>query len=364
MSDTPPRQTDPCISVFIPVYNRAHLIGRAIDSVLAQGFGDFELLIIDDGSSDESVRVVENYSDPRIRLLKNEVNRGIPVTRQRGLNEARGRYFALLDSDDWMYRNRLHRQVEYLERHPFVACVGGSVHKYHPDGRSAGRLVRPLRPAEIHVWLLFRNAFANTSLMGRTDILRAHGYRADYQVSEDYDLAARLAINHRIANLPQVMTYMLEHDGRTTRQHSEESFLTKTAIMKVQLNRLDVTYTAEDIERHYRLSRLRAQDLKRWPDYLDWTRQWLARLVEANQRTAIYDPQAMRGVLGLIWAQCCLKAQKRDGAGRTIGRLIRRGSTPAPTPTPTWGTARLVGDQLSARLRSTDRSARLPPQYR
>ena len=349
MPQMPLQQAAPTLSVFIPVYNRAHLIGRAIDSVLAQAFTDFELIIIDDGSSDESVATVEAYDDPRIRLLKNDGNKGIPVTRQRGLEEARGRYFALLDSDDWMHRQRLQRQIAFLERRPSIACVGGSVQKYRPDGRTAGRLVRPRRPEDVHVWLLFRNAFANTTLMGRTDILRAHGYRADFVVSEDYDLAARMAVHHRIANLPDVMTYMLEHDGRTTRQHGGESFLTKSAIMKAQLNRLGMDYAVEDIERHYRLSRLKKADLKRWPDYLDWARQWMAALLEANRQAGIYDPQAMRGVLGLIWAQSCLVAHKRDGARRTFGRIIGN--------SPSLHTARLVGDQINARLRSTGRSA-------
>lgn len=356
MREMRPQKTAPALSVFIPVYNRARLVGRAIDSVLAQTFSDFELLVIDDGSSDDSVDMVKSYNDARIRLLENGVNKGIPITRQRGLDEARGRYFALLDSDDWMHPDRLMQQVDFLERNPSVACIGGAVQKYHPSGKPAGRLVRPCRPADIDVWLLFRNAFANTTLMGRTDILRHYGYRADFVVSEDYDLAARLAVDHSIANLPGVMTYMLEHDGRTTRGHSEQSFLTKSTIMKAQLDRLGVRYDGDDMARHYRLSRLKAADLEHWPDYLDWAEDWLARLVEANADSEIYYPHAMRAVLGLIWAQTCLKARKRAGNGRTVARILANA--------PTFGTMRLLGDQISARMRSTGRSMPLPPQYR
>lgn len=319
------------ISVVIPVHNRAQLVQGAIDSVLAQDFDNYELLVIDDGSTDDTANVVARNRDPRLRLIHNPENLGIPRTRQRGLEAARGTYLALLDSDDRMRPGRLARQVAYLDAHPDIATLGGSVQKVHPDGRRAGRVVRPRHPEELRVWLLFRNAHANTTLMGRTEILRHHGYRAEFPVSEDFDLAARMALHHRAANLPQVLTEMLEHGGRVTAASADRSRLTKTAIMRRQLDALGVGFDEGDLARHYRLSRLRGEDVARWPDYAEWAADWIARLIAANEGTRVYDRRALRAVLGLVWAQCCIGALKHQGWSAARGAFgYRPGFQPLP----------------------------------
>ena len=303
----------PRLSVFIPVHNRANLVQGAIDSVLAQDFVNYELLVIDDGSTDDTANVVARNRDPRLRLIRNPENLGIPGTRQRGLEEARGTYLALLDSDDRMRPGRLARQVAYLDAHPDIATLGGSVRRYGHDGRRVGRVVRPRHPEELRVWLLFRNAHANTTLMGRTDILRRYGYRPEFPVSEDYDLAARMAPHHRAANLPQVLVHKLEHGGRVTTTNAEKLRLAKTEVMRSQLVALGVDFDEDDLARHYCLSRLRGEDVARWPDYAEWAADWIARLIAANARARVYDPHALRAVLGPVWAQCCIQSLKHQG---------------------------------------------------
>lgn len=329
----------PRLTVVIPVHNRAHLVRGAIDSVLAQPVAEMELLVIDDGSTDATAEVVERIRDPRLRLIRNPVNLGIPRTRQRGLEEARGAYIALLDSDDRMRPGRLARQMAFLDGNPGIATLGGTVQKYHPDGRPAGRVTRPRHPDELRAWLLFRNAHANTTLMGRTEILRRYGYRAEFPVSEDFDLAARMSLHHRAANLPHVLTEMLQHDGRITAASAERSRATKMAIMRAQLAALGVAFDAADLERHYRLSRLRAADIARWPDYGDWAADWIGRLNAANARSRFLEPDALRAVLGLVWAQCCLRMLRHGGARGLRGAFAY---WPGLRPLP------LIARQLSA----------------
>src|SRR5215831_6951377 len=100
----------PRVSVIIPVYNRAKYVGEAINSILTQSFTNFELLLIDDGSTDESVEIMRSYTDPRIRLVCNERNLGIPKTRNKAIQLARGDYIAILDSDDAALADRLAKQ--------------------------------------------------------------------------------------------------------------------------------------------------------------------------------------------------------------------------------------------------------------
>ena len=97
----------PKVSVVIPVYNREKYVRSAVDSILSQTFSDFELLVIDDGSTDGSIAVVQSYRDPRIRLARNNANLGVSATRNKGIQLARGVYLAFLDSDDCAYPDRL-----------------------------------------------------------------------------------------------------------------------------------------------------------------------------------------------------------------------------------------------------------------
>ena len=122
----------PKVTAVIPVYNREKYLRGAIESILAQTFTDFELLVIDDGSTDGSREAIRSYHDPRIRLMCNETNQGIPKTRNRGIQFARGEYLAFLDSDDWAYPERLAKQVAFLDSHPDYAAVGAWI---DVDGR-------------------------------------------------------------------------------------------------------------------------------------------------------------------------------------------------------------------------------------
>src|SRR5262245_37262181 len=109
--------TAPKVSVIIPVYNREKYVGEAINSILTQSFTNFELLLIDDGSTDHSVEIMRSYTDPRVRLVCNDRNLGIPRTRNIGLQLARGDYIAILDSDNFALSDRLAKQVAFLDRY-------------------------------------------------------------------------------------------------------------------------------------------------------------------------------------------------------------------------------------------------------
>jgi glycosyltransferase involved in cell wall biosynthesis len=119
----------PTVTVIIPNYNNAAVIRRAIDSVLAQSFSDFELLVVDDASTDESLAVIRTYDDPRLRLLVNEENVGVAGVWNRAVREARGEWVALLDSDDSWQPEKLSRQMAFLREHPGLAgCTCGYRH--------------------------------------------------------------------------------------------------------------------------------------------------------------------------------------------------------------------------------------------
>src|SRR5690606_28917246 len=111
---------EPLVTVFMPVYNSEQYIREALESILNQTYQNLDILLVDDGSTDRSVEIIKSYQDTRIRLIQNEKNMGIPYTRNVGLKEAKGKYIAIMDSDDIAVSNRIERQIQYLETNPHI----------------------------------------------------------------------------------------------------------------------------------------------------------------------------------------------------------------------------------------------------
>lgn len=296
----------PKVTVVIPVYNREKYVGDAIGSILAQTFTDFELLVIDDGSTDGSVEVVRSYRDPRIRLECNETNWGIAKTRNRGIQLACGEYLAFLDSDDWAYPERLAKQAAFLDSHPDYAAVGAWVAWMDDKGHSLRRVKRkPVLSDEIAAQRLFQQGIENSASMARTAILRDYGHQEQYDVSSDFDLWARIAAKHKLATLPEVLVRRRLHGGRITEEKAHHVKDLRMAIYAAQLRTLGVAFTETDLERHFLLRSMRKQ--KFTPDlaYLEWAETWLLRLQEVNQRAHSYPEPAFSGVLGRFWLKVC-----------------------------------------------------------
>jgi len=290
----------------IPVYNREKYVGGAIDSILAQTFTDFELLVIDDGSTDRSREVVRSYHDPRIRLVCNETNLGVPQTRNRGIHLARGEYVAFLDSDDWAYPERLAKQVAFLDSHPDYAAVGAWITWMDEKGRSLRRVKRkPISPDEIAAQRLFQQGIENSACMTRTVVLREYGHREEYDLSEDFDLWARIAAKNKLATLPEILVRRRMHSGRITQEKALRMKDRRLAIYAAQLHTLGIVFTDTDLERHFLLRSMRKQ--KFTPDlvYLEWAENWLLQLRAANQRTLCYPEPAFSELLGQFWLKVC-----------------------------------------------------------
>jgi glycosyltransferase involved in cell wall biosynthesis len=313
----------PAITVSIPVYNRAHYIGAAIESVLSQDCADFELLIIDDGSTDNSVEIVQGYRDERIRLIRNDQNQGIPFTRNRALELARGRYIALMDSDDRMAPKRLGRQQRFLERHPDVALLGGWLRRFDNSGRRLGIQAKPLVHEQLRATLLFRTSHANTTVMGRTAILQKFGYRPEFVVCEDHDLFERLSGEHRVANLPWILSYQREHPGRITKASGDQMLLYKYRVIDQQLRKLGVIASQSDLARHYRLTRINRNDWFADPDYLQWAADWLRGLLESNRATGVYSSRALAGIVAQTWIETCIRGVRHSGLRDVLSRSGR-----------------------------------------
>lgn len=209
----------PAISVILPVYNGLPYLIDSINSVLAQSFEDFELIIINDGSTDNSEMVVKKISDSRVRY-EYQRNQGLAAALNKGVQLAKGKFIARLDQDDLMLNTRLAKQMEYLESQPNCAMVG----TWSDIWVGTKPTDRGHRHATSHkalqLELLFDNPFVHSSVMMRTDASRElGGYSEDKsrQPPEDYDLWSRISHKYRVANIPEVLTVYREVEGSMSR---------------------------------------------------------------------------------------------------------------------------------------------------
>jgi glycosyltransferase involved in cell wall biosynthesis len=304
----------PKVSVVIPVYNREPYVGKALESVLAQTFADFEVLVIDDGSTDRSRQVVQAYRDPRVRLVCHEHNQGIPRTRNTGIDGARGAYLAFLDSDDIAYPTRLAKQVAFLDCHPDHAAVGAWVDWMDETGRPLGRVNRrPLAAQDVAALRLFRQGIENTASMARTAILREYRHDENFDVSEDFELWARVAAKHGIANLPEVLVRRRAHIQQTSHGKDEPTRRYRQAIYASQLRALGIAIQEEDLQRHYLLRPMLKSRFTPDREYVDWAEAWLLKLQAANVRASCYPEPSFSQLLGGFWLKVCWHASAALG---------------------------------------------------
>lgn len=209
----------PAISVLLPVYNGAPYLTESIDSILSQTWQDFELIIINDGSRDESAEIIRSYRDPRIRYFEQE-NVGLAATLNRGIGLARGQFVARQDQDDISLPQRFARQAEYLMQHSACGMVGTWADIWR-EGAMTGRTLRhPAENALLQLELLFDNPFVHSSVMIRTTLLRETGGYAvgpQWQPPEDFELWSRMAFQGELANIPEPLLIYREVGGSMSR---------------------------------------------------------------------------------------------------------------------------------------------------
>jgi glycosyltransferase involved in cell wall biosynthesis len=197
---------EPAVTVLLAVYNGERHLAESIDSVFAQTFEDFELLVVDDASTDATSQILAGYSDSRLRVLRNERNLGLTRSLNRGLAESRGRYVARQDADDVSAPERLERQAAFLDANPDVTLLASAYVRIREDGSVSGSRSVPAEALGVRWRLLFLNAFTNSSVMFRKDeVERLGGFREKFSYAQDYDLWSRLAFTGTVAALTDTL---------------------------------------------------------------------------------------------------------------------------------------------------------------
>jgi glycosyltransferase involved in cell wall biosynthesis len=205
------------------VYNGAQYVHHAIDSVLGQTFADFELVLINDASTDETPQILASYSDPRIVLMENERNIGLARSLNRGIEHSRGTYIARQDADDWSWPQRLGAQVDFLDAHPQVGVVGATTQWVNDNDEILRIWHQPTDHAGIQEALLRYCCLVHGSTMYRHQAFKeVRGYDTAMRTGQDYDLWLRMSENWDMACLPDVLYSYRWHSGMASVGRKEE----------------------------------------------------------------------------------------------------------------------------------------------
>lgn len=291
----------------MPVHNGAPHLAEAIQSIIHQTLQDFEFLIINDASTDESVALIKNFADPRIRLISSPNRLKLSGALNLGLDNARGRLIARMDADDISLPHRLELQARFMEQHPEIGLCGTWIRYF--GGTSHSVLKRPLSHNEIKAFTLIDTPFAHPTVMMRRDMMERHQLRFDGEFfpTEDFELWTRALQYLPSANMPQVLLRYRVHGQSLTGADWSNMDEQAIRVVKSQLHTLGITPHQDELRFHRQLVMGR---LDMTAELLDHAEQWLTGLVEANNTNRIFDTAALTSVLGEVWSRACMHSAK------------------------------------------------------
>ncbi|HOV30198.1 MAG TPA: glycosyltransferase [Anaerolineaceae bacterium] len=204
----------PKISVVMPVYNGGRFLREAIDSILNQTYEDFEFIIIDDGSTDQTSAILDSYQDTRIVRLTHTTNLGLVQSLNDGIAIARGKYIARMDADDWCLPERFEKQVRFLDSHPDVAVLGTACTRVTDNGKVQRVVENPSQPGLVRWQLLFGVPVNHPSVFIRKQIFDDPDitYRTETPHAEDFALWVKIVPKYKISNLQESLHFYRWHD--------------------------------------------------------------------------------------------------------------------------------------------------------
>lgn len=300
---------EPLVSVVMPAYNSAAFIANAIESVLAQTYSHFELLIINDDSTDATAAIAAAYQerDPRVQI-HTLPHSGIAACRNHGLRLARGAFLAWLDADDLAHPHRLELQVASLQSCPELVIIGSAYQLMDEQGTPGAIQRMPEQDTTIRWHCLFHSPFAQSSVICRKGVLRSNGLSYDLSMppAEDYELWSRLLQHGRGYNLSQPLVQYRLHPAQASRRGQQQVWKLASRVSQSNLNALGVALTLGQVQR-----------LREWyydfPGHFSGSDLPLARVL-----LNILDRFSLQPGLDVTEAQSL--------RGRWLGRLLRAGA--------------------------------------
>lgn len=300
----------PLISVIMPVFNGEKFLKKAIQSIIDQTYTTFNLIIINDGSTDQTEEIILSFNDSRITYIKNEHNLKLIRTLNKGLDLATGKYIARMDADDISMPCRFEKQIAFLENNLDCGVCGTWAKCINSEGKQTGRIKNPTSNEMIRVSLMFTSPLIHPTIMIRSEIAKALKYREEAIHAEDYDLWCRIANEQRykIENLPSYLLLYRWHDMNMSVEHTDKQQKTKRDLIKIQIEKLIPNVDEINLDSHllsfslFRFGKKLQINIKT----VENAKHWLENLSIKNLKNQVYNQTALDAFLLSRWFIICL----------------------------------------------------------
>lgn len=297
------------LSVLMPVYNAEKYLRFAIESILNQDFPDFEFIIINDGSTDNSKEIILSYDDKRIRYIENEKNLKLIATLNLGLSLCQGKYIARMDADDVSDKRRFLKQIAFLEAHQNCVLLGTSANVINKYNEIKGRIMQPSSNDKLQISLLFTNPFLHPSVVIRKSVLDTLIYDEKAIHTEDYLLWTQIADKGTVANLDECLLNYRWHDSNVSVQESVAQENLKSNIVRRQLEKLHLFNVSDEelLIHRYSFCLYQYGKKKKNDDVsLSKIRDWYIKLLSHNKGYRVYNHNVFITFLWIRWIVVCM----------------------------------------------------------
>ncbi len=306
----------PRVSAVLAVYNGEKYIRETIESIINQTFSDFELIIINDCSIDNTETILAKYSDSRIRIFNNKTNLGVSTSANIGIDNAVGEYIARIDADDICMPDRFKKQILYMDRNPNIGVCGSAICKFNQDGIIC-TVQLPTNPKQAKVYSLFNSPLAQPSVMIRKELLNKYNLRYNTKINnaEDYELWVKCLRYTDICSVPKVLLKYRVHEKQVTQQKLHIQISNASKIRKKLYKELLDEISQEQIT----LLDMVAQGKRTFSEKQCRTiEKIMLDMVKVNKNNKIYDQRTLKQSLAKIHSD--LREQRNNKKRHIIFR--------------------------------------------
>lgn len=290
------------VTVLLPVYNAARFLKESIESILNQTYVEFELMIINDGSTDDSEKIILSIKDDRIRYLKNDTNKGLIYTLNRGLSLIKTDYLVRMDADDIAFPERIAKQIDFMEKNPEIAVCGAQL-KYF--GQSDVVTNFPLEHWLLDARLLFAPSISHPTAIIRMCVFENNKLEYDpkFLHIEDYHLWIRVVKYGKLANLPEVLLHYRWEGQNITYNNWSTIHDRYKSVYRILLPNLEIDPTEKNLLLHLELA-AKTEKIRS----ISLLKLYTELIIEKNKKLCIYSEDGLMKILDEFWGKLFFKA--------------------------------------------------------
>jgi len=297
----------PELSIIMPLFNSESYVGQAIESLLSQTYTDFELIIVNDASTDNSLQIAKSYTDPRIKIVENERNMGIVYSRNKGLSIAIGNFIAPFDSDDIAYPDKFKIQINFLIRNPDYGMIGSWAKMIDNKGKLLKKKWKLNAPSKrIPAILLFRNYFVQSSIVMRREAIPMGGYKTGYDVVEDYIMWIETADRFKTWNYPSYLIQYRVHPKSATNSDDNRMIQRDIRVYEYIFEKIGLKADNASIQL---LLKIKSDEKIACQTELEKIEKFLIFILNHNLLHNLFNQKELSKVIFMRWLKSCFKAR-------------------------------------------------------